>query len=87
MQYGQTVKVIHIKIACQRILCDGALLTHRIFEIYKTLLTEQELKSISFEEIEVVYLGHNVIQYRHDLMGEDHERNVFHLPNGESVHN
>lgn len=87
MQYGQKVQVIHIIVACQRILCDGALLTPRIFEFYKTQLSQNELNSIQTETIEVIYLGHNVIQFRHDLLGEDHERNVFHLPNGESVHN
>jgi hypothetical protein len=87
MKYGEKVQVIHIIQADQRILCDGAFLTPRIFEFYKTQLTQSELKSIQFESIEVVYVGHNVVQYRHDLLGEDHERNVFHLPNGETVHN
>lgn len=87
MQYGQKVQVIHLIKADWRILVDGALLTPQVFEFYKTQLSKQELKSIQFETTEVVYLGHNVIQYRHDLLGEDHERNVFHLPNGETVHN
>lgn len=87
MKYGQKYQLILVKIACNRILCDNALLTPKIFDFYKTLLTSEELSKIEFETIEETYLGHNVLQYRHDLLGEDHEKNIFHLNNGESVHN
>ena len=87
MQYGQKYQLVLVKIACNRILCDNALLTLKIFDFYKTLLTPKEISEIQFETVEETYLGHNVIQYRSNLLGEDHERNVFNLNNGESIHN
>ena len=87
MRVGETGTVINVKKACSRILCDGALLTPNVFEFYKTLLTPEELANIETEETVVKYVGHNVITYKNVLLGDDGERNVFHLPNGESVHN
>jgi len=87
MKYKEVVKVVSITRACNRILLDGALLAPYLVDGYKHMLTEDELKRVVFEECEVVYLGHNVITSYHDLIGQDTERNVFHLPCGREVHN
>ena len=86
--YNQVMKVIHIKRACWRILVDGALLAPHVFEAYKKMLTEEELKNIQFEETEVINKGHNVMMGIYQLTDDgSSERNVFHLNNGEYVHN
>ena len=87
MQYGQKYQLVLFKIACNRIICNEPLLTPRIFDFYKTLLTPKELSEIKFETVEEIYIGHNVLQYHHDLLGENHEKNLFHLSNGETIHN
>ena len=87
MKYGEKTQVINIKKADERILLDGALLAPYLLQKYLALLTPSELSLIQYEKAEVIYLGHNVIQDYCDLIGQDTERNSFHMLNGETVYN
>ena len=87
MKIGEKVQVIRL-IKSPAILIDGALLTPRVFEYYKKQLTAKQLAQLKYETVEIVYRDYNdVVSSIHDINGDDHERNEFQMPNGETYHN